>query len=357
MALLKLSETDPADLVHAGDRDVGDVGRGDGARGVRDATDLPRGVGLDGDVVGGALGQGGAEGEGAVGAGAQVVAGVVLEDRGAGEPGDGAPDRVGGHDRGHAGDRDVGDVGRGDGARGVRDRADLPRRVGLDGDVVGGALGQGGAEGEGAVGAGAQVVAGVVLEDRGAGEPGDGAPDRVGGARRGHAGDRDVGDVGRGHGARGVRRRYRSARRVGLDGDVVGGALGQLGAEGEGAVGAGAQVVAGVVLEDRGSGEPAMVPPTEKVGCGVVTQVTETLVTLAVPRWCPRGSRRSGLARGVGLDGDVVGGALGQRGAEGERAVGAGAQVVAGVVLEDHGSGEPGDGAPDREGGAVGSRR
>ena len=55
-----------------------------------------------------------------------------------------------------------------------------------------------------AVGAGGEVVAAVVLEDHAAGQTRQAAADRVGGRRRGHAGDRDVGDVGRADGARGL---------------------------------------------------------------------------------------------------------------------------------------------------------
>ena len=82
-----------------------------------------------------------------------------------------------------AGDGDVRDVGGGDRAGAVRDAAALAARVRLDGDVVGGAVGELGREGEGAVGGQGQVVAAVVLQHDRPGEPGDAAADRVGRAR------------------------------------------------------------------------------------------------------------------------------------------------------------------------------
>ena len=136
----------------------------------------PVGLVLHRDAVGGAGGQRGGEGEGAVGAEAEVVTAVVLQHHGAGQPGNGPADRIGGTVR--AGDGHVGDVGGGYGAGAAGDGAGLAGRVGYDRDAVGGAAGQRGGEGEGAVGGDAEVVTAVVLQHHGAGQPGNGPADR-----------------------------------------------------------------------------------------------------------------------------------------------------------------------------------
>ena len=79
----------------AGDGDVGDVGGCDGAGPVGHGAGLPGGVGRHRGVVAATGGQGGGEGEAAVGGHAEVVAPVVLEDHGSGQAGDGAADGVG----------------------------------------------------------------------------------------------------------------------------------------------------------------------------------------------------------------------------------------------------------------------
>src|SRR4029077_7419232 len=122
--------------VGTADGHVRDVTAGNRAAAVGDAAALAAGVGLDGDVVGGAARKLGREGEGTVGAHGQVVAAVVLQDEAAGETADGAADGVG--RVGRAGDSDVADVGGADRAAAVGDAAALAAGVRLDGVDVGG---------------------------------------------------------------------------------------------------------------------------------------------------------------------------------------------------------------------------
>ena len=73
-----------------------------------------------------------------------------------------------------------------------------------------------------------------------------------------------------------------------------------------------------------------------------------TLVTLAEATVPGPVRDRADLARWIGRDRHVVGRAIGQQRGERERAVGADAQVVAAVVLQDHRARQPRNGAADR---------
>ena len=130
-------------------------------------------------AIGRAAGQLGRKSKGAVGTDTKIVTAVVLQHHRPGQPRNRATHREGGTVR--AGDGHVGDVGGGDGARAVGNRAGLTGRVGLHRHAVGRAAGQRGSEGERAVCADAEIVTTVILQHHRPRQPRNGAADRISG--------------------------------------------------------------------------------------------------------------------------------------------------------------------------------
>ena len=165
----------------------------------------------------------------------------------------------------------------------LRTRGGLARRLGEDGHGVCAAACEFRREGEGAAGGDGQVVAAVILQYQGSGQSQDRAADRIRHGRVSCAGHCDGCDVRRAEGAGAAADRAGLARWLGEDGYRVCRAAGQLRREGEGAVRGDGQVVAAVVLQYQGSGQPKTVPPTEYVTGGLVVQVTGNVCDVRRP--------------------------------------------------------------------------
>lgn len=207
---------------------------------------------------------------------------------------------------------------------------------GPHGHAIGIAIGHGSREGEGAVAKDVEVVTVVILQVHVAGHPGDRAAngkvvDGAGDGYSGNVGCRDqAGSAG--HAAT-------PANRLGEDGHAEGAAVGDLGGKGEDAVGRKGEIIGIVVSQHHGAGKPG-----DRAAHGVrIGGADNNDVGDVGPRdgACAR-AHTAGLLRGLRQDGDVVGAVLDGCG-KGEDAIGRKGKIIAIVVLQNHGTGKPGD--------------
>jgi len=155
------------------DRHASDVGRHRAAA-AGYAVRLVRVQGEQGHVIGIAIGHGSGEGEGAIDRDGEVVAVVILQYHGAGEPGDRAAHgvRIVGAGHGYMGGPPALHGVEGSAAAVAYD-AGLPNGLGENSDVVGAAVADERGKGKAAIGRDGEVIAAVVLQHYGAGKPGD----------------------------------------------------------------------------------------------------------------------------------------------------------------------------------------